>query len=569
MIPNDLHTIVVKLVDQYQNLPPISVPRQLCQPCTPVQLHVFTDASISAFAAVIYARLSHTAPKLATITFVLGKSRVAHVKQLSVPKLDFEAALLGIRLIQVVRRAFDRNFSFVNFWTESCVVLDWIQNRKKLKRFVAHRVNEIARSSAPADWRYVPSNLNPAHHGTRCLKPPDITKKWTKGPILSTKNAQHWPTRPNSSSTNNVCAFASAKYPPVLLDVRRFSSWLRLFKTTAQVIRFVRRLRSRHSDTGLITADFHLARLLLIQQSQAESFSSTVAYLNCNLRPSPQDKLLPYNPVLDDQGILRYAGRLKYAPLPESTRLPIILDAKNPLVNLLVEHSHAVCHHACPENVKAFLQQRFLIIGVRSALRSVSHRCFACRCFRAENIQPFMAPLPLFRYPSPDAPFPFAQTGIDLFGPFFVVNGKKLEKHYAIIFNCLLTRAYHLESCPFMTSDSFLNGFRRFVPRRGQPQLLRSDSGSNFVGGRRELQQSLNDSIKNVRENSPESMEMRWDLIPPFAPHFGGVSERMIQTAKRTLLIILGSKKLTLDFFQTILTEAELGGGGGWSMSLT
>ena len=291
-----------------------------------------------------------------------------------------------------------------------------------------------------------------------------------------------------------------------------------MFKTTAQVIRFGRRLRSQHSDTGLITADFHLARLLLIRQSQAESFSSTVAYLNCNLRPSPQDKLLPYNPVLDDQGILRSASRLKYAPLPESTRLPIILDAKNPLVKLLVEHSHAVCHHAGPEYVNAFLQQRYLIIGVRSALRSVSHRCFASRRFRAENIQPFMAPLPPFRYPSRDAPFPFAQTGIDLFGPFFYRQWKKLGKHYAIIFNCLVTRACHLESCPFMTRDSFLNAFRRFVARRGQPQLL-SDNGSNFVGARRELQQSLNDSIKNVRENIPEPMEMRWDLNPPDVTH--------------------------------------------------
>ena len=134
MIPNDLHTVVVKLVDQYRNLPPISVKRQLCQPCIHVQLHVFTDASISAFAAVIYARPSHTAPQLATFTFVLGISRVAPLKQLSVPKLELEAALLGIRLLQVVRRAFDRDFPFLTFRTDSCVVLDWIQNRK-IKKF--------------------------------------------------------------------------------------------------------------------------------------------------------------------------------------------------------------------------------------------------------------------------------------------------------------------------------------------------------------------------------------------------------------------------------------------------
>ena len=154
--------------------------------------------------------------------------------------------------------------------------------------------------------------------------------------------------------------------------------------------------------------------------------------------------------------------------------------------------------------------------------------------------------------------FPFRSNRYRLVWTLFIVNGKKLEKHYAIIFNCLVTRACHLGSCPFMTSDSFLNAFRRFVARRGQPQLLRSDSGSNFVCARSELQQSLNDSIKNVRGNLPESIELRWDFNPPFAPHFSGVWERMIQTAKRTLLIILGSKKLTLDFFQTILTETEL-----------
>ena len=133
MIPNDLHTIVVKLVDQYRNLPPISVPCQLCQPCTSVQLHVFTDASISALAAVIYARRSHTDPKLATITFVLGKSRIAPFKHLSVPKLELEAALLGIRLLQVVRRAFDRNFPFVTFWTDSCDLLGGYKTGKNSK----------------------------------------------------------------------------------------------------------------------------------------------------------------------------------------------------------------------------------------------------------------------------------------------------------------------------------------------------------------------------------------------------------------------------------------------------
>ena len=109
-----------------------------------------------------------------------------------------------------------------------------------------------------------------------------------------------------------------------------------------------------------------------------------------------------------------------------------------------------------------------------------------------------------------------------------------------------------------MTTDSFLNAFRRFIGRQGHPRLLRSDNGKNFVGARREMQACLNKGIAAVQNKIPHAEEICWDFNPPSAPHFGGPWEGMIQTAKRTLLIILGSQKLTLEFFTTILAETEL-----------
>ena len=58
-------------------------------------------------------------------------------------------------------------------------------------------------------------------------------------------------------------------------------------------------------------------------------------------------------------------------------------------------------------------------------------------------------------------------------------------------------------------------------------------------------------SFKLQRQN------VQWFFNPPCGPHFGGIWERLIRIAKRTILIILGSRKLTLDVFQTILTETE------------
>ena len=48
-----------------------------------------------------------------------------------------------------------------------------------------------------------------------------------------------------------------------------------------------------------------------------------------------------------------------------------------------------------------------------------------------------------------------------------------------------------------------------------------------------------------------------WKFNPPYGPHFDGIWERLIQTAKRTLLIILGSRRLSINVFRTILVETE------------
>ncbi|XP_075256605.1 uncharacterized protein LOC142349078 [Convolutriloba macropyga] len=48
-----------------------------------------------------------------------------------------------------------------------------------------------------------------------------------------------------------------------------------------------------------------------------------------------------------------------------------------------------------------------------------------------------------------------------------------------------------------------------------------------------------------------------WKFNPPNSPHFDAVWEHLIQSAKRTPLIILGSKRLSFDIFETIMVEIE------------
>jgi len=101
-----------------------------------------------------------------------------------------------------------------------------------------------------------------------------------------------------------------------------------------------------------------------------------------------------------------------------------------------------------------------------------------------------MADLPSLRDRVTLAP-PFTYTGLDVFGPFYIKEGRKELKRWGLIFTCLASRTIHLETLSDMPTDSFLNALRRYISRRGKVQELRSDQGINFVGTRNELNATL------------------------------------------------------------------------------
>ncbi|XP_067613958.1 uncharacterized protein [Eurosta solidaginis] len=70
------------------------------QSTTSIQLHIVVDASQSAFAAAVYFRI--TSSDGCDVTFVAGKTKGALQKLLSVPILELQAAVLGVRKMKRV-----------------------------------------------------------------------------------------------------------------------------------------------------------------------------------------------------------------------------------------------------------------------------------------------------------------------------------------------------------------------------------------------------------------------------------------------------------------------------------
>ncbi|XP_076379701.1 uncharacterized protein LOC143259842 [Megalopta genalis] len=121
--------------------------------------------------------------------------------------------------------------------------------------------------------------------------------------------------------------------------------------------------------------------------------------------------------------------------------------------------------------------------------------------------------------------------------------------------------AIHLELSTDLTTDSFLNCFRRFISRRGKCRVIYSDNGTNFIGARNELKdlgELLASRAHNEKcERTLAQNHIQWQLIPPRAPHFGGLWERGVRSVKTHLRRVIGEQRLTFEEMCTILAQIE------------
>ncbi|CAG2208619.1 unnamed protein product [Mytilus edulis] len=170
-----------------------------------------------------------------------------------------------------------------------------------------------------------------------------------------------------------------------------------------------------------------------------------------------------------------------------------------------------------------------------------------------------MAPLPEIRFKTPL--HAFARTAVDFGGPFITVQGrgKRRQKriNHVCLFTCLASRAVHLEVAFGLDTDSFLNAFYRMVNRRGLPKGIISDNGTNFVGANRELKELVALLDKDKIHNSISNQGIKWHFNQPFAPHFDGIHETMIKSAKRAIYVILGNADINDEELLTAFTGAE------------
>ena len=505
-----------------------------------VELHHFADASTTAYAACSYLRFVGTNGDV-HVSFIVGKCKVVPIKPVfTVPRLELMAAVLACRLALLCRQEIPWKMTEY-FWSDSTVVLGYVKNTSaRFKVFVANRVQFIHNVSSPEQWRHCTSAENPADDGSRAVQ----TQRWLEGPAFLYDDFDASRIDENEDfgfmPEEEVClkqSGSTATGEPISI----YHDWFSTKKMVAWMLRFAHNshsgLEKRTGSLSLLELDQAERRLLLMVQRC--HFPAELKSLSSTGKVNRDSKLYNLGVFLGDDNLIRVRGRATLSTVDYCVKHPVVIPGESNIAHAIVEHFHRLVHHQGRGITAGEVRNHgFWILGLGPLVKRLLRSCAPCKRLRGKPMEQKMSDLPEARVSQSE---PFTMVGCDAFGPFHVKNGRKQCKRYGLIFTCLYSRAVHLEMAYELSTDSFINAYRRFVSIRGPVKQLFCDQGTNFVGAEAVLLKMGTD----VKFNAPK------------ASHAGGVWERMIGVSRRIIegILLEHGEQLDDEGLLTIFAE--------------
>uniref|UniRef100_A0A0N4Y146 Integrase catalytic domain-containing protein n=1 Tax=Nippostrongylus brasiliensis TaxID=27835 RepID=A0A0N4Y146_NIPBR len=218
----------------------------------------------------------------------------------------------------------------------------------------------------------------------------------------------------------------------------------------------------------------------------------------------------------------------------------------------LINESHVRCGHQVVNGTLANIRLKYWVPKARQIVRKCLRRCIICKKWSGKPYHyPASPPLPMART-SPTRPF--SHIGIDLAGPFRVLDPEKQEqKRWIFLSTCMTTRAVHLETVNDLGAIKVIHVLRRFIARRGKPQVIISDNATNFKASNDIFTSVDSEAVQHYLANE----KIQWRFITPLSPWKDGFYERVIGIMKSVLKRKIRRKQVDESAFITIVTECE------------
>ena len=524
----------------------IVIPRcipQRKEEITSIELHGFSDASVSGCCATVYAVVKQG--EEVTQGLLVAKSRLAK-RDLTIPRLELVGCHMTSNLLENTAKALAQYpVTAIYAWTDSTVCLHWLQEGVKYKQFVSNRVKKI--NEKQYTWRYVPTGENPADIGSRGGSNLQENEKWMRGPTwLSTP--EWWPTMIVTKASEDSDSEKQLLKEIMQVSVEREAdtidallkrkSWWTTVRVLARIKRFINNSKNSQRVKGPLTTSEIQEQINFMVKRAQRDVEETSQFKNDSER---------LNLVKNEEGIYECRGRIQGV-------YPCYLPFRHLTSEKLVENAHLQTLHGGVSLTMSKVRDSYWIPKLRSITKRVLKKCSGCKRFHATaEPTPPQGNLPRERS---EGNIPFDVVGVDFAGPITVKTGNKAKsKAYIILYTCSLTRGLHLELLPNMTCEEFLSSFKRFIAARGRPSKIISDNGSTFIAASK--------WIKKVRksEKVQEYLAQQgiiWQFNLSRASWWGGMFERMVSIVKGAMYKVVGAAKLSFKELQEVILDIQI-----------
>ena len=228
-------------------------------------------------------------------------------------------------------------------------------------------------------------------------------------------------------------------------------------------------------------------------------------------KPNFQTHQLQLNLQLNSQQVYESRGRIV-------GEYPVYLPDDHPFIAKLVFQGLLCTIHGGVGLKMAKVRENFWVPRLRRLVKKLRGSCNGSKKFQAKAYQ---APPPgSLAITRTQDTIPFQVVGVDFAGPIRLQQSPKKEgKAYLVLYACSLTRAVHLDLLSSLQTSDFLASLKRFIARRGRPEIIYSDNGSTFKAATKWLQKVHTDEKCHafLAENS-----IKWKFNLSRAPWWGG-----------------------------------------------
>ena len=152
--------------------------------------------------------------------------------------MELQAALLGVRLLESVINEMRAPVKNTTFWSDSKTVLAWINSSQRIyKQLIANRIGEILDTNTTNQWRWIPSNSNPADEAIKNISGPS---KWVTGPPFLLLKENERPQNILSETKEEEVHYLNVHEAKTdYIQEHKFSNWWKLMFRISTIMKIV------------------------------------------------------------------------------------------------------------------------------------------------------------------------------------------------------------------------------------------------------------------------------------------------------------------------------------------